>query len=74
MVINAEGQKWVHFWGSWQGTLAANDQILSIPVHLAINFVDGKNVMEFGFWDTAPLVNAFAELAEAESAEAAVEE
>ena len=51
MIITDNGDKWVHFWGNWQGTMAANGEQLGIPVHLAMNFVDGKIVSEYGFYN-----------------------
>lgn len=51
MIIDDQGEKWVNFWGNWQGTLAANNKTLSIPVHLTLQFVDGKIVEEHGYYD-----------------------
>ncbi len=62
MVVTDEGNTWVNFWGIWQGTLAANNKQLEIPVHLTAQFIDGKIVEEHGLWDNAPIVLAMQEI------------
>lgn len=54
-ILDDEGRTWVNFWGLWRGTLEANEKTLEIPVHLTMQFVDGKVVKEWGFWNFAPL-------------------
>jgi hypothetical protein len=51
MVIDDQGERWVNFWGNWKGTLAANEKTLTIPVHLTLQFVDGKIVEEHAYYD-----------------------
>lgn len=51
MIVDDDGEKWVNFWGNWEGTLAANDKAISIPVHLTLQFVDGKIVEEHAYYD-----------------------
>lgn len=51
MVIDDDNEKWVNFWGTWEGTFAANNQKLIIPVHLTSQFVNGKIVEEHGYYD-----------------------
>ncbi|MGB5781159.1 MAG: nuclear transport factor 2 family protein [Eudoraea sp.] len=51
MVIDDQGEKWVNFWGTWEGTIAANNQKLIIPVHLTLQLVNGKIVEEHGYYD-----------------------
>lgn len=63
MIIDDDGKKWVNFWAVWQGTLKANNTTLKIPVHLSINYKDGKVVEEYGFWDTSKLIEAIDEIA-----------
>ena len=58
MIIDDDGKKWVNFWGVWQGSIADSDLQLKIPVHLSINYVDGKVAEEYGFWDTNKLMEA----------------
>jgi len=66
MVIDAEEETWVLFWGDWTGNLKANNQELIVPVHVAYRFVDDKIVSEYAYYDNLPLANALAEIAEAE--------
>ena len=54
-IIDDRGRTWVNFWGIWKGTLKANSKEIIIPVHLTIQFKDGKVIEEYGFWDTAKL-------------------
>lgn len=53
-VIDDKGQKWVYFWGVWQGTMASSGESLRIPVHLALLYKDNKVVEEYGFYDLSP--------------------
>lgn len=62
MTITDEGKTWVNFWGVWKGTLAENNKELEIPVHLTAQFIDGKIVREYGYWDNAPVVMAIQEI------------
>ena len=55
MVVTDKGETWVNFWGLWQGRLKANNQLYEIPVHLTAQFIDGKIVKEFGYWDNSKL-------------------
>ncbi len=54
-IIDDKGRTWVNSWALWRGTLKANNKVIEIPVHLTIQFVDGKIIEEWGFWDTAAL-------------------
>lgn len=51
MVLDDKGRTWVNYWGDWKGTLAANQKEISIPIHLTYQFIDGKIVREYGYWD-----------------------
>jgi hypothetical protein len=62
MATTDEGKTWVNFWGVWKGTLAANNKVIEIPVHLTAQFIDGKIVREYGYWDNAPIVLAIQEI------------
>jgi hypothetical protein len=62
MVVTDQGETWVNFWGVWQGRLKANNELIETPVHLTAQFVDGKIVKEFGYWDNAPMVLAIQKL------------
>lgn len=61
MIIDDDGKKWVNFWGIWNGTIAETGTQLKVPVHLSINYVDGKVAEEYGFWDTSKLIEALNE-------------
>lgn len=54
-ITDHKGKTWVNFWGIWKGTLKANSKEIFIPVHLTIQFKDGKVIEEFGFWNEAAL-------------------
>lgn len=68
MVLTDEGETWVNFWGVWKGVLAANNKEVIIPVHTTAQFVDGKIVKEYGYWDTSGMMAAMMELEEAAKA------
>jgi len=53
MVIDDDGETWVNFWGNWHGKLAANGHELVIPVNLTLQFIDGKIVKEYGYYNLA---------------------
>lgn len=58
MIINNNGDKWVHFWGKWVGKLSPDSEVLVVPVHLAFGVVADKVVYEAGFWDNLPMYMA----------------
>lgn len=62
MVVDDKGRIWVNFWGTWKGTLAANGKQIELPVHLTAQFIDGKIVSEYGYWDNAPIVLALQDI------------
>lgn len=51
MVITDDGEKWVNYWGVFVGTLEESGNVVEIPMHLTLRFVDGKIVEESGYWD-----------------------
>lgn len=53
MIIDKDNETWVNFWGNWKGKLAANGQELVIPVHLTLQFVNGKIAEEYGYYDVS---------------------
>ena len=71
MVVTDKGETWVNFWGVWQGTITASQEEFRIPVHITAQFVDGKIVKEYGYWDNAPMTLAMQAIQAA--AEAAAE-
>lgn len=70
MIIDEKGKTWVNFWGNWHGQANITDQKLVIPVHLTIEFVDGKITKEYGYYDTAGIGRTIAEIEEAMVAQA----
>jgi len=69
MVLDKEDETWVYFWGTHNGSI--NGKKLSIPVHLAVQFADGKMVEEHVFFDATEINKAMEAAAtmQAESAE-----
>lgn len=61
MVKTNDGKTWVNFWGTWQGTLAANNKVITLPIHITVQFENGIAVREYGYWDNAPIVLAVQE-------------
>ena len=51
MVIDKEKETWVYYWAQWNGVIAANSKKISVPVHLAIQFTDGKMTKEHIYFD-----------------------
>ena len=63
MIIDDKDEKWVNFWGTWEGTVAALDRELKIPVHLTLKFVDNKIVEEHAFYNLAEYMQAMSDIA-----------
>jgi len=73
-VIEDDGDTWVNFWGTWEGTLAANDQKLIIPVHVTFQVVGDKIVKEHGYYDLTELTMAMMAIEEAMKADSVATE
>lgn len=73
MVVTDKGETWVNFWGLWQGTMSANGKSYEIPVHLTAQWVDGKVVKEYGYWNMAEIMLDVAAMEAAAAEEAAGE-
>lgn len=56
MIVTDKGETWVNFWGLWKGVLKANGKTYDIPTHITAQFIDGKIVQEYGYWDISELV------------------
>ncbi|NMH89497.1 nuclear transport factor 2 family protein [Flavivirga algicola] len=67
MVLDKEDETWVYYWATHVGTFAANKKELTIPVHLAVQFVEGKIVEEHIYFDGTAMNSQFAALAAAEA-------
>lgn len=77
MVLDKEDETWVYYWSAHKGTFAATGKELIIPVHLAVQFVDGKIVEEHVYYDGTGMnaeFGAIAAAAAAMEAEAVTEE
>ncbi|MDC6365116.1 MULTISPECIES: nuclear transport factor 2 family protein [Flavobacteriaceae] len=75
MVVTNDGETWVNCWLDWKGSLAANGKEIVIPIHLTYQFVDGKIVREYGYWDPTEIVLELQKIAaEAKMAEENQEE
>ena len=65
MVLDSDDETWINYWATWQGKLKANDEEVSIPVHITQQYIDGKAVELHNYWDSAPITAAFAEIEKA---------
>ena len=62
MVLDSDDETWVNYWATWQGKLKANDQVIDVPVHITSQFINGKVVKLFDYWDSAPITAALEEI------------
>ncbi len=68
-VIDDDNETWVNFWATWEGTLSGNNQKLVIPVHLTAQFVNGKIVKEYAYYNLSEFVLAIQDIEAAKMAE-----
>jgi ketosteroid isomerase-like protein len=68
MVLDKDDETWVYYWAMHKGTLAANNKDLAMPVHLAVQFVNGKIVEEHVYFDGTAMNSELAALAAEEAA------
>lgn len=73
MVKDKEDETWVYYWATHTGTFSASGNELTIPVHLAVRFVDGKIVAEHIYFDATEMNAEFAAMAAAAAEEMAEE-
>ncbi|WP_298248297.1 hypothetical protein [uncultured Christiangramia sp.] len=73
MVVTDAGETWVNFWGEWEGTIAENDSMIVIPVHITARFQDGKIVKEYLYFDNAGMNDALRMLEESRSMQDSIE-
>ena len=64
MVVTDDGETWVNYWGLWKGTIAATGETIKTPIHITSQFVDGKIVKTFGYWNNAPMQLAMMKIQE----------
>ncbi len=62
MVTTDNKEKWVYFWGTWEGVLKNTNQKFLVPVHLAVRFENNKIVREFGYYNRSALDVAIKEM------------
>ena len=74
MIVTEEGNKWVHLWGLWKGTLEATGDTFDIPVMISYLVTDGKVIWQSELFNSADLALALRELQEAAEAEMVEEE
>ncbi|MFO7745030.1 MAG: nuclear transport factor 2 family protein [Psychroflexus sp.] len=55
MVVTDDGETWVNYWGLWQGEMKSDGKTYEIPAHITTQFIDGKIIKEFGYWDISKL-------------------
>ncbi len=55
MVLDKDNETWVYYWALHKATVAANNKQLSMPVHLAVQFVEGKIVTEHVYFDATEM-------------------
>lgn len=67
MVIDKNDETWVYYWATHNGSMT-NGTNLSIPVHLAVQFVDGKITKEHIYFDGTEM-NAAISVMQAEAME-----
>lgn len=73
MVVTDAGETWVNFWGEWEGTIAENDSMIVIPVHITARFEDGKIVKEYLYFNNAGMNDALRMLEEKRSMQDSIE-
>jgi hypothetical protein len=61
MVIDADDETWVYYWAQWNGEFAATQRKVSVPIHLAIQFVNGEIVKEHIYYDGTDMNKAIEE-------------
>ncbi|MEN3324000.1 nuclear transport factor 2 family protein [Mariniflexile soesokkakense] len=69
MIIDKDGDTWVNYWNTWHGKAKVTDKELSIPVHLTVQFVNGKIVEEYAYYDTSGISATISEIEAAKMAE-----
>ena len=71
MVVTDKGETWVNYWGLWKGTMGASGNEIEVPVHLTSQWVDGKVVKEYGYWNMGEIM---LDIMESQAEEAGEEE
>lgn len=69
MIIDKDGDTWVNYWNTWGGKAKITDKMISVPVHLTVQFIDGKIVQEYAYYDTASISATIFEIEAIKAAE-----
>lgn len=69
MIIDKDGETWVNYWNTWKGKAKVTDKELMVPVHITMQFVNGKIVQEYAYYDTSGISATFAEIEAAKMTE-----
>jgi hypothetical protein len=72
MVLDKEDETWVYYWAAHNGTFAATNKTLTIPVHMAVQFINGQIVEEHIYYDGTAMNAEFTAIAAAAQAAAEV--
>lgn len=73
MVVTDENETWVNFWAVWKGTMKSTKKLYVLPIHNTAQFINGKIVEEFGYWNNSEIVSDLL-IAEQDAAESTMEE
>ena len=65
MVIDSTDETWVNYWANWHGKLKANDKEIDVPVHITAQFVNGKIVEVYDYYDSGIVKTALDEIEKA---------
>ncbi|GAA4899611.1 hypothetical protein GCM10023311_26240 [Flaviramulus aquimarinus] len=74
MIIDKNKETWVNYWGTWMGETNKTEKGISVPVHLTVQFVDGKITQEYAYYDTSSINQALTEIAAAAEEEEETED
>ena len=69
MVIDSEEETWVYYWAQWNGEFTTSKKKISVPVHLSVQFEDGKISEEHIYFDGTEMNREIALLKEAAEVE-----
>ncbi|AXP82599.1 SnoaL-like domain protein [Mariniflexile rhizosphaerae] len=62
MIIDKDGDTWVNCWNTWKGKAKLTNKELIVPVHITMQFVNGKIAQEYAYYDTSGISATIAEI------------
>jgi len=74
MVLDADDETWVYYWAQWNGEFTATKRKISVPIHLAVQFTNGKITEEHVYFDGTEMNKAIEEVAVMQEASEETEE